>query len=95
MSDIESRFLYSSCHVLISSNCISDNTTLANMLPGVIDSTLELVLSCQIPAAADGGDCAGAAARSDYTTGLPGRFRLLYDESTGYEFSAAGDSSKK
>jgi hypothetical protein len=77
------------------SNAISlDNSTLANMLPGVIDATLELVLSCQIPADG-GGDCAGAAARSDYSAGLPGRFRLLYDESTGYEFSAIGDAAKK
>jgi hypothetical protein len=62
-----------------------DNSTLANMLPGVIDSTLELVLSSQLTPDS-GGDCAGAAIRSSYLENLPGRFRLLMDEASGFEF---------
>lgn len=57
------------------------------MLPGVIDSTLELVLASQL--AENGVDC-GVARRTQYLTGLPGGFRLLVDDAVGYEYSGDG-----
>ena len=77
---------------IYSLNYNSDNSTLANMLPGIIDSTLELVLSCQLTPDA-GGDCAGAAVRLNYSENLPGRFRLLLDEAAGFEFERRGNNT--
>jgi hypothetical protein len=69
------------------SQILVDNSVLANLLPGVIDSTLELVLASQL--AESGVDC-GVARRAQYVTDLPGRFRLLADDAAGYEYSGEG-----
>lgn len=69
--------------------CI-DNSVLANMLPGVIDSTLELVLASQL---AEGGVECGVPRRTQYLTDLPGRFRLLADDAAGYEYTGESVSA--
>jgi hypothetical protein len=51
-----------------------DNSVLSNLLPGVVDGTIELVLRTQGP---EGGPS---------TEPLPGMFKLLFDEETGYEY---------
>jgi len=56
-----------------------DNGVLEDLLPGVIDCTLELVLRAQGLSAQDSP--AGSAEN------LPGNFRLLLDEKSGFKFS--------
>ena len=51
-----------------------DNDTLANMLPGVVDGALELVLGAQGP------DRPPHASDEALLTSLPGRWRLLLEE---------------
>jgi hypothetical protein len=61
----------------------TDNSTLADLLPGVVDSTLELVLESQGPERnPDEGDRFLSADK------LPGDFKLLFDENTGFEYGS-------
>ena len=83
----QSAFLFVGSCVLRMAYINADNSVLANLLPGVIDSTLELVLASQL--AENGVDC-GVARRSQYISDLPGRFRLLVDDAAGYEYSGEG-----
>ncbi len=59
---------------------IPDNSTLENLLPGVVDGALGIILGLQGPdrQASD----TDAAVLSD----LPGQFTLIYDEGTGFEY---------
>ena len=58
-----------------------DNSTLENLLPGIIDGTIELVLGLQGP----GRPCPTENQHSkerdrEVLKSLPGQFQLLYDE---------------
>jgi len=70
-----------------------DNSTLANMLPEVVDNTIELVMQSQGP------DRKLSDPDDFLKEPLPGRFQLIFDEGTGYMYkptrkSKAGKSSK-
>jgi hypothetical protein len=65
-----------------------DNAVLANLLPGVVDGTIELVLRAQgppggLPAPADGDAGPGPDVRAP-----PSSFQLIYDEEAGYEYAS-------
>ena len=67
-----------------------DNAVLANLLPGVVDGTLELVLRAQgppggLPVPADGAGDAGVCTD---VRAPPGRFELIFDEEKGFEFQS-------
>jgi hypothetical protein len=60
---------------------VSDNSTLANLLPGIVDGALDLVLTTQGPDR--------PSRRKDdkaILENLPGQFELLYDENTKFEY---------
>ena len=61
---------------------LADNAILADLLPGVVDGALDLVLKVQGP---DLTRCA----ESSSADSLPGGYALLYDESLGFEFESA------
>jgi hypothetical protein len=62
----------------------SDNAILADLLPGVVDGALDLVLKVQGPDL-DLSQCADSSSAES----LPGAYSLLYDESLGFEFESA------
>ena len=70
-----------------------DNSTLAEILPRMVDGALELVLNSQgpdLPQAAGAGPGAGtgptAATDARMLAGLPGQWELLIDEAKGFEY---------
>lgn len=65
-----------------------DNSTLANLLPGVIDGTLDIVLRAQGP---ERDEMEGTDEEKDAAilASLPGRFQLLHEESSGYMYGAS------
>eukprot|EP00598_Pedospumella_elongata_P000985 CAMPEP_0184975758 /NCGR_PEP_ID=MMETSP1098-20130426/6898_1 /TAXON_ID=89044 /ORGANISM="Spumella elongata, Strain CCAP 955/1" /LENGTH=912 /DNA_ID=CAMNT_0027498531 /DNA_START=40 /DNA_END=2778 /DNA_ORIENTATION=- len=67
-----------------------DNSTLANMLPDIVDGAIELVMQSQGPDRRSGDN-------DDFLKAdLPGKFSLIFDEGTGYTFKGArkGKSAK-
>lgn len=65
-----------------------DNSTLAAMLPNIVDSAIELVMLSQ-------GPDRRATDNDDFLKGeLPGRFSLIYDEGTGYMYKGARNKGK-
>lgn len=65
-----------------------DNSTLENLLPGIIDGTIELVLGLQGPGRpAPSADNTHSKERDrDVLKSLPGQFQLLYDEGNNYMY---------
>lgn len=65
-----------------------DNSTLANMLPDIVDGAIELVMQSQGPERrlTDPDDF--------LKTDLPGRFSLIFDEGTGYCYKGARKGAK-
>jgi hypothetical protein len=60
-----------------------DNSTLEQLLPGVVDATIEIVLQSQGPDR--------PSRRKDdkeMLSSLPGKFELIYDEAAGFKYSA-------
>lgn len=57
-----------------------DNAVLEDLLPKVVDGALELVLATQGP------DRAATATDAELLAALPGRWSLLVDEASGFEF---------
>lgn len=68
-----------------------DNSTLANMLPDIVDGAIELVMQSQ-------GPDRRITDPDDFLKGdLPGKFTLIFDEGTGYMYKGnrkGGKSSK-
>ena len=69
-----------------------DNSTLANMLPGVVDSTVDLVLRLQGPERSDIAAATSSAGvdqslDDQVLASLPGRFQLIFNEKTKYKYS--------
>jgi hypothetical protein len=62
----------------------ADNSILADLLPGVVDGALDLVLKIQGPEVDLNRSADSSSAES-----LPGAYSLLYDESLGFEFESA------
>jgi hypothetical protein len=62
----------------------ADNSVLADLLPGVVDGALDLVLKVQGPEVDLNRSADSSSAES-----LPGAYSLLYDESLGFEFESA------
>lgn len=56
-----------------------DNSTLAGLLPNVVDGAIELVLESQ-------GPDKDLESDDTFLTNLPGNFQLIWDEKTGYEY---------
>mmetsp|Transcript_53937 Transcript_53937/g.106410 ORF Transcript_53937/g.106410 Transcript_53937/m.106410 type:complete len:908 (+) Transcript_53937:46-2769(+) len=65
-----------------------DNTTLANMLPDIVDGAIELVMQSQGP------DRRLSDPDEFLKSPLPGKFSLIYDEGTGYMYKGGRKSSK-
>ena len=65
-----------------------DNTTLANMLPDIVDGAIELVMQSQGP------DRRLSDPDDFLKSPLPGKFSLIYDEGTGYMYKGGRKSSK-
>jgi hypothetical protein len=65
-----------------------DNSTLAAMLPGVVDGTVDLILRLQGPERPDvgAGVIDGSIDQAVFDK-LPGRFQLIYDEKTKYKYT--------
>ena len=65
-----------------------DNTTLENLLPDVIEHTISLVLASQGPdlPASSLTNPTACDANNPVLTSLPGRFQLIYNEDTEYEY---------
>lgn len=65
----------------------ADNGTLANMLPDIVDGAIELVMQSQGPdrRPTDNDDFLKST--------LPGKFSLIFDEATGYQYR--GSKKKK
>jgi tubulin--tyrosine ligase like protein 10 len=61
-----------------------DNSVLENLLPGVIDGTIELVLRSQGP---PGGNSTGKDAHNVHDD-APGSFKLLFDQEKGFEYQS-------
>lgn len=58
----------------------ADNSTLANMLPDIVDGAIELVMQSQGPDRRSSSD-------DDFLKGdLPGKFSLIFDEAAGYTY---------
>lgn len=70
--------------------CCADNSTLANMLPDIVDGAIELVMQSQ-------GPDRRPTDPDDFLKGdLPGKFSLIFDEATGYTYKGnrKGKSTK-
>lgn len=69
---------------------LADNSTLANMLPDIVDGAIELVMQSQGP------DRRSGESDDFLKADLPGKFSLIYDEGTGFMYKGArkGKSSK-
>jgi hypothetical protein len=59
-----------------------DNKCLADLLPGVIDGAIDIVLRAQGPGMEVGSN------DEELLANPPPGYELLYDERSGYEFSA-------
>lgn len=65
-----------------------DNSTLENLLPGVIDASLELVLGSQGPGRPAPADNTHSKERDrDLLSKLPGQYQLLYDEVNNFMYT--------
>jgi len=65
-----------------------DNSTLANMLPGVIDGTVEMIMRLQGPERQDvSAGVVDPAFDEAALTSLPGRFEVIYNEKSKYKYS--------
>jgi hypothetical protein len=65
-----------------------DNHVLEELLPTVIDGTLQLVLDAQGPARPCPNDGNASAKRdADMLSDIPGQFQLIYEESKGYMYA--------
>ena len=65
-----------------------DNSTLEGLLPGIIEHTIDIVLAAQgpdLPSSAITNPTASDA-RNEVLNNLPGRFQLLYNENTKFEY---------
>lgn len=78
---------------------MSDNNVLENLLPGVVDGALGIVLAAQGPdtsVTSSNANSSQAETQSsnipdctpvDSLVNLPGQYRLIFDEATGYCYS--------
>ena len=65
-----------------------DNSTLANMLPGIVDGSVEMILRLQGPERCDVTAGAIDPVTDEAALGsLPGRFQLIFNERTKYRYS--------
>lgn len=66
-----------------------DNSTLANILPNIVDDTISLVLAAQGPDLPNSSlkDPTREDNKSEILNNLPGKFSLIYNENTKYEYS--------
>jgi hypothetical protein len=68
---------------------------LENLLPGVIDGTIDLVLRSQgpdRPADATDESLSQAGIGKESQSQPPNDFRLIYDESLGFEYTGTGNN---
>ena len=69
-------------------NVYTDNSTLENLLPGVIDASLELVLGSQGPGRPAPADNTHSKERDrELLSKLPGQYQLLYDEANNFMYT--------
>ena len=71
---------------LINFILLSDNAVLADLLPGVVDGAIDLVLKVQGPTARSGATDGTVDPDSDI---LPGAYKLIFDEKAGFEFKSS------
>lgn len=82
---------FSSLYVSVSNKphpTSSDNSTLEDLLPGVIDSTIQLVLDTQGPGRPTPNNANSASVARDRAVlaDLPGQFQLVMDEFSGFVY---------